>query len=99
MDGRGYEQVAPGQAVRIDARITPAVSGPVAIEVDFFDPVERWQFHHVYHVQAFNGLAEIRFVAPHLGRWRASAVFNGTRTASPAFSGTAQMLVAGPLQQ
>jgi hypothetical protein len=99
IDGTGYEQVTPGQAVRIDARITPAVDGPVTIQVQFFDPVERWQFHHTYHLQAVNGLAEIPFVAPHLGRWRASAVFNGTRTASPATSGTAQILVAGPLRQ
>jgi hypothetical protein len=99
IDGTGYEQVAPGRAVQITARITPAVSGPVAIQVQFFDPVERWQYHTTYHVQAINGLARIPFFPPHLGRWRASAVFNGTRTASPSFSGTAQILVAGPLRQ
>lgn len=99
MDGVGYEQVAPGSAVRIDARITPAVDGPVTIEVESFDPVEHWQFHHLYNVLASHGLADIRFVAPHVGRWRASAVFTGTKTASPATSSTAQILVAGPLQQ
>ncbi|MGZ4176020.1 MAG: hypothetical protein ACXVUX_07385 [Solirubrobacteraceae bacterium] len=99
MDGVGYEQVAPNQAVRIDARITPAVDGPVTIEVESFDPVEHWQFHRLYSVRAVNGLAEVPFVAPHVGRWRASAVFTGTKTASPATSGTAQILVVGPLQQ
>jgi hypothetical protein len=99
IDGTGYEQVGPGRAVRIKAQITPAVSGPVTIDVEFFDPVERWQFHHAYNVEAVNGVAVIDFVAPHVGRWRAESAFNGTKTASPATSGSAQMLVAGPLVQ
>lgn len=99
IDGTGYTQVGPGAAARIDAAVTPAVTGPVTIEIDYFDPVEHWQFHHAYHVEAVNGLAEVSFVAPHVGRWRAESTFDGTRTASPASSGSAQMLVAGPLEQ
>jgi hypothetical protein len=99
IDGTGYEQITPGTPARLEVRVTPGVNGPVTIEVDAFDPVERWQFHHAYHVQAVNGLALVPFVPPHVGRWRAEATFNGTRTASPASSGSAQLLVAGPLHQ
>ncbi len=95
----GYAQVSPGTAMQIAAHVTPAVGGPVTIEVDSFDPVEHWQFYRDYHVVAVNGLAQIPFVAPHVGRWRATVSFDGTRTASPATSGFSQALVAGPLQQ
>ena len=70
-DGTGYEQVAPGSVTRLAAHVTPAVDGPVTIEVESFDPVERWQFYRDYHVSAVNGLAEIPFRPPHVGRWRA----------------------------
>jgi hypothetical protein len=98
-DGTGYEEVTPSAATRIAADVTPAVNGPVTIEVESFDPVERWQFYRDYNVQAVNGVAEIAFVPPHVGRWRATVSFNGTRSASPATSGFANLLVAGPLQQ
>jgi hypothetical protein len=96
-DGNGYEEVAPGRMIEIAAQVTPVVDGPVTIEIDSFDPVERWQFYRVYHVRAVNGLAQISFRPPHIGRWRASVSYDGTSTASPATSGVAQALVAGPL--
>jgi hypothetical protein len=98
-DGTGYEQVLPGGVTQLAAHVTPAVTGPVTFEVDSFDPVQRWQFYRYYHVQAVNGLAQIAFIPPHVGRWRASVSFDGTRSASPATSGVAQILVAGPLLQ
>jgi hypothetical protein len=98
-DGRGFEQVAPGAAVRLAATVTPAVDGPVTMEVDSFDPVEGWLYDRTYHLTAIGGVAAISFVPPHVGRWRAAVSYDGTRTASPATSGTAQALVAGPLQQ
>ena len=63
---------------RVAAHVTPAVNGPVTIEIDRFDPVEQWQFYRVYHVQAVHGVARIRFLPPDIGRWRALA-----RTAAP----------------
>lgn len=99
IDGVDSTQLSPGAAARIDATVSPAVTGPVTIEIDYFDPVGHWQFHHRYQVEAVNGHAGVSFIAPHVGRWRAESTFNGTRTASPAFSTSAQMLVAGPLQQ
>ncbi len=99
IDGAGYVQAAPGAAMHIAAHVSPAVSGPVTIEVDRFDPVERWQFYRYYHVTAVNGLADLFFAPPHIGRWRATVSYDGTRTAAPATSGGAQALVAGPLRQ
>jgi hypothetical protein len=96
-DNTTYEEVAPGTVTRIAANVTPAVDGPVTIRVDFFDPVERWQFYRNYHVTAVNGVAQIPFLAPHIGRWRATANYDGTTTASPATSGVAQILAANPL--
>jgi hypothetical protein len=98
-DGTGYEQVTPGRTTRLQARVSPAVDGPVTFEVDSFDPVERWQFYRTIHAQAVHGVASISFRAPHLGRWRATVAYDGTKTASPATSGFAQILVAGPLTQ
>jgi hypothetical protein len=97
-DGTGYEEIAPARAIRVAAHVTPRVDGPVTIEIQRFDPVERWQFYRVYHVQAINGLAEVGFLPPHIGRWRAWVSYNGTRTASPATGGPAQALVAESLQ-
>ena len=99
IDGTHYAQVPPGASIQITANVMPAVDGPVTIEVDSFDPVQGWQFYRFYHVQAVGGVARMPFVAPHVGRWRATASFDGTSTASPATTGFLYALVAGPLQQ
>jgi hypothetical protein len=99
LDGTRSEQVPPGTSIRITANVAPAVDGPVTIEVDSFDPVQGWQFYRYYHVQAVGGVAQMPFVAPHIGRWRATASFDGTMTASPATAGFSLAIVAGPLQQ
>jgi hypothetical protein len=96
-DKRGFERVPPGHVIQIAAHVKPAVSGPVTIEVDFFDPVERWQFYHYYRVMAVNGTAVLSFLPPHIGYWRASLSFDGTSTAAPATSGVAQAYVSAPL--
>lgn len=96
-DGAGYEQIAPGRAIRVAAHVTPAVDGPVTITIERFDPVARWQYYRTYHLRAVNGVAGISFLPPHIGRWRAFVSYDGTRTASPATGGPAQALVAEPL--
>lgn len=98
-DGRGYEHVSPHTVTRLAAHVTPAVDGPVTIQVQYFDPVARWQYYRTYHGQAVHGVAEMPFIPPFVGRWRASVSYDGTKTASPATSGVAQILVAGPLVQ
>lgn len=96
-DNTGYEEIAPGRVTRITANVTPAVDGPVTVRVDAFDPVERWQFYRYYHATAVNGVAQILFLPPHIGRWRATVSYDGTSTASPATGGVAEILVASPL--
>lgn len=97
-DGTGYEEIAPGRAILVSAHIIPMVDGPVTIEIERFDPTAGWQYYRDYHLHARNGLAEIRFLPAHLGRWRARVSYDGTDTASPATGGPAEALVAEPLQ-
>jgi hypothetical protein len=98
-DGAGYEQISPGASTRVTATVSPAVDGPVTFELEYFDPVERWQFRGYYHAEAVNGVAVLPFTPPRTGRWRATVVYNGTHAAAPASSGWANLLVAGPLTQ
>ncbi|HEX3802051.1 MAG TPA: hypothetical protein VHV75_04350, partial [Solirubrobacteraceae bacterium] len=90
------------QPRRVDPRHRgrlPAVDGPVSFELEYFDPVDRWQFRGYYHTEAVDGVAVLPFTPPHEGRWRATVVYNGTHAAAPATSGWANLLVAGPLTQ
>jgi hypothetical protein len=98
-DGFGYEQISPGASTRVTATVSPAVDGPVTFELEYFDPVERWQFRGYYHAEAINGVAVLPFTPPEVGRWRATVVYGGTRSAAPATSGWANLLVAAPLTQ
>jgi hypothetical protein len=98
-DGAGYEQISPGASTRVTATVSPGVSGPVTFELEYFDPVERWQFRGYHHAEATNGVAVLPFTPPQTGRWRATVVYSGTHTAAPATSGWANLLVAGPLTQ
>jgi hypothetical protein len=98
-DGFGYEQISPGVSTRITADVFPAVSGPVTFELEYFDPVARWQFRGYYHEEAINGVAVLRFTPPSPGRWRATVAYSGTRSAAPATSSWANLLVAGPLTE
>jgi hypothetical protein len=98
-DGSRNETVAPGRVTRLAAHVTPAVDGPVTISLEYFDPVYHWQYKRTYHLRAVHGLASVSFLPAELGRWRAFVSYDGTKTASPATGGPAQILVAGPLKQ
>jgi hypothetical protein len=98
-DGSGYEQISPGASTRVTATVSPAVDGPVTFELEYFDPVERWQFRGYYHAEAVNGVAVLPFTPPAVGRWRATVDYQGTHSAAPATSGWANLLVAAPLTQ
>lgn len=89
----------PGRNAPIVVRVSPNASGPITVTIDRFDPVSGWQFARVAHASVSGGSASIPFVPPSQGRWRAMAVFTGTRTASPSHSGFSEVLVAGPLHQ
>lgn len=98
-DGSGYEQISPGASTRVTATVSPTVDGPVTFELEYFDPVQRWQFRGYHRAEAVHGVAVLPFTPPRTGRWRATVVYNGTHSAAPATSGWANLLVAGPLTQ
>lgn len=86
-----------GAAVQVGVRLRPPVAGPVRITLERFDPFAGWQFYRRVSVQASNGLATLGFTPPAQGRWRASAVYRGTRIAAPSETKYATVLVAPPL--
>jgi len=97
--GAGAGQVSPGSAVTVAVRIRPAVSGPVTVVIERFDPLEGWQFLRRARVRATNGRATASFRPQGAGRYRARATFDGTLGAASSRSGLSSVLVAGPLRQ
>jgi len=97
INGKRSTGAAPGQAVRVGVRLRPPVAGPVRITLERFDPFAGWQFYRRLSVQANGGLATLSFTPPSQGRWRATAVYRGTRIAAPSETGYANVLVAPPL--
>ena len=66
--------VAAGQQDNIDVKVSPAESGPVAVEIERFDPVFGWQFYRQSNALASGGSASVSFTPPSVGRWRANAI-------------------------
>jgi hypothetical protein len=83
-----------GQGVGVSVKVTPAESGPVSVEIQRFDPVFGWQYYREEHVLASGGLASVGFTPPAVGRWRAKASYEGSRTASPSAVGYTYLLVS-----
>jgi hypothetical protein len=79
--------------VSINVKVTPAVSGPVRVEIQRFDPVFGWQFYREENVVASAGVADVPFAAPNVGKWRAKANYEGSLTASPSAVGHTYLLV------
>jgi hypothetical protein len=78
----------------LEAHVLPTPSGGrVRMQIDFFDPIEGWQFHRRFLVPVVNGTARLAWTPPRAGRWRAHALFLGTRTSAPSESGTAGLSV------
>jgi hypothetical protein len=86
-------EAAPGQALGIDVKIAPEVSGPVTVDIERFDPVFGWQFYREGHAFASGGLAVVSFTPPAVGRWRANATYHGSLTASPSAVGFTYLTV------
>ena len=87
-------KVAAGQGVGIDVKVAPAVSGPVTVDIERFDPVFGWQFYREVSAFASGGLATVSFTPPAVGRWRANATYHGSRTASPSAVGFTYLIVS-----
>ncbi len=82
-----------GAAARVAVRVRPAVTGPVTVTIQRFDPLAGWLFHRQQRTTAVAGRAGFGFAAPTVGRWRMSATFDGTTGAGSSASGFAQTLV------
>jgi len=90
----GQKGWKPGRPVVLEAHVGPVPSGGrVRMQIDFFDPIESWQFHRRFLVPVLNGIARLSWTPPRQGRWRAHALFLGTRTSAPSESGTAGLVV------
>jgi hypothetical protein len=88
-------EIAPGSAVTISCLVSPASGGRVELQIDRFDPLTGWHFHHVLRLPAG---AAATWRPPTAGRWRARATFLGTPTAARSRSGYAHIVVARPIQ-
>jgi len=97
--GSAAGRARPGESVPIAVSVAPSQSGPVTVTIERFDPVSQWQYFRTVRVRAGGGAAVVSFLPPAAGRWRASASFDGTRTASPSRTGFATLTVAGPLRE
>lgn len=82
--GFGTAHAAPGQPTPVEVTVSPAVSGPVTAEIQRFDPVFGWQFYRWVTGYAAGGTASLPFEPPTIGRWRVTARYGGSRTASPS---------------
>jgi hypothetical protein len=87
-------QVAPGQELGIDVKVSPAASGPVTVEIERFDPVFGWQFYRQVTAFVEDGAASVPFAPPAVGRWRAKATYGGSRVSSPSAVGFSYLLVS-----
>lgn len=96
VSGRPSTEVSPGSAVTIGCLVSPASGGRVELQIDRFDPLTGWHFHHVRRVPAG---ATVSWRPPAAGRWRVRATFLGTPAAARSRSGYAHILVARPIGQ
>ena len=88
-------QVSPGSSVTFTIAIAPPPDGGVVkVEVDRFDTLAGWHFHHTVRLSAGAGFS---WTPPAPGRWRARASYLGTIRFSPSNSGYATVLVAPPV--
>ena len=88
-------QVSPGSSVTFTIAIAPPPDGGVVkVEIDRFDTLAGWHFHHTVRLSAGGGFS---WTPPTPGRWRARASYLGTIRFSPSNSGYATVLVAPPV--
>lgn len=99
INGRRRSTVRPGRTVPITARVSPGVGGPVTLIVYRFDPIEGWRYAQRFRRNSRGGTvsAPLRLSQP--GRWRARAVFHGTRSASESRTRYAFVTAEAPLRE
>ena len=89
INGRRQEVISPGQAATATVAVTPAARGRVTIVVERLDPLEGWQFHRRFVRRTTVGRAQGTWVPRRPGRFRARAVYAGSRLSAPSESGFA----------
>lgn len=82
---------SPG-GVTVTGRVNPASSGTIEISIDRYDPVFGWQFFRKVSGGG-GGSYSTSFSTSGPGRWRAKAVFKGSKHASRSSSGYARLKV------
>jgi len=98
VDGAGAAILTPGTPAAVSVLTRPAVDGPVTVTFEQFDPLAGWQFARALHATAHGGVATVRWTPRTVGRWRATATYDGTRAVAPSATGFVKLLVAGPLR-
>jgi hypothetical protein len=99
IDGKHRSTVRPGRTVQITARVSPGVAGPMAIVVYRFDPIEGWRYSQRFTRTSHDGTVTAPLHLGQPGRWRARAVFYGTRAASESRTRYAFVTAEAPLQE
>ena len=89
INGRHQAVIAPGQAATATVAVAPAARGRVTIVVERLDPLEGWQFHRRFVRRTAVGRAQGTWVPRRPGRFRARAVYSGSRLSAPSESGFA----------
>jgi hypothetical protein len=89
---------SPGSNVNLRVNVSPGVSGPVTILVERLDPVNGYQFLRRFRRRVSGGPVSVPFRPPSVGRYRARAIFIGTRLAAGSKTGFRQFKVEAPLQ-
>ena len=82
-----------GATLSVGVRLRPAVGGPIRVTFQRFDPEAGWLFLRSVDVRASNGSARLGFRPPAVGRFRAKAVYLGTKAAAGSETGFANVLV------
>jgi hypothetical protein len=90
VSGRSATEIGRGSSVTISCPVSPASGGRVELQIDRFDPLTGWHFHHVLRVAAGSSVS---WRPPAAGRWRVRATFLGTSRAARSRSGYAHILV------
>jgi hypothetical protein len=99
INGRHRSTVQPGRTVAITARVSPGVAGPVTIIVYRFDPIAGWRYSQRFRRNSMGGTVTAPLHLSQPGRWRARAVFHGTRSASESRTRYAFVTAEAPLQE
>ena len=97
VNGRASVSVGQGHAVRLVLLVSPKVSGPTTLLVEWLDPIDGWQFAARLHPTVTKGRAVVDYLPPALGSWRVTGSFDGTWHSSPAPGGIASFWVVDPL--